>query len=133
MHAHYLQDGNKKKITRDLISTILTRKPKMSSFLEWQELKIVYKRYASLYFCCAIEVYDLLMYYRLPVYIYLKSQTKVFRNNAANLYYLLYIDKIDLLINLSINSYLKFYIHLQIKIFSFRILFFYIFFNHYFL
>lgn len=52
------QDGNKKKITRDLISTILTRKPKMSSFLEWQELKIVYKRYASLYFCCAIEPHD---------------------------------------------------------------------------
>jgi hypothetical protein len=28
----------------------------MSSFLEWQELKVVYKRYASLYFCCAVEV-----------------------------------------------------------------------------
>jgi len=52
------QDGSKKKITRDLISTILTRKPKMSSFLEWQELKVVYKRYASLYFCCAVEHSD---------------------------------------------------------------------------
>ncbi|MCL4144880.1 UNVERIFIED_CONTAM: hypothetical protein GTU68_024132 [Idotea baltica] len=51
-------DKVKKKITRELISTILTRKPKMSSFIEWKDLKIVYKRYASLYFCCAIEQED---------------------------------------------------------------------------
>jgi len=52
------QESAKKKVTRELINTILARKPKMSSFLEWQDLKIVYKRYASLYFCCAIENTD---------------------------------------------------------------------------
>ncbi|XP_001951121.2 AP-1 complex subunit sigma-2 isoform X2 [Acyrthosiphon pisum] len=51
-------DKVKKKITRELITTILARKPKMCSFLEWKELKVVYKRYASLYFCCAIEQND---------------------------------------------------------------------------
>ncbi|PAA61949.1 hypothetical protein BOX15_Mlig005946g2, partial [Macrostomum lignano] len=51
-------DKAKKKITRDLVTLILARKPKMCSFLEWKELKIVYKRYASLYFCCAIEQQD---------------------------------------------------------------------------
>lgn len=51
-------DKLKKKITRELITTILARKPKMCSFLEWRDLKIVYKRYASLYFCCAIEQED---------------------------------------------------------------------------
>lgn len=45
-------------MSRDLINVILTRKPKMSAFLEWQDYKIVYKRYASLYFCCAIENTD---------------------------------------------------------------------------
>ena len=30
----------------------------MSSFIEWNDMKIVYKRYASLYFCCAIENND---------------------------------------------------------------------------
>ena len=30
----------------------------MSSFLEWRDLKIVYKRYASLYFCCAVDQTD---------------------------------------------------------------------------
>ena len=28
----------------------------MSSFIEWKDMKIIYKRYASLYFCAAIDV-----------------------------------------------------------------------------
>lgn len=37
-------DKLKKKITRELITTILARKPKMCSFLEWKDVKVVYKR-----------------------------------------------------------------------------------------
>ncbi|XP_013784269.1 AP-1 complex subunit sigma-2-like [Limulus polyphemus] len=51
-------DKQKKKITRELLAILLARKPKMCSFLEWKDLKIVYKRYASLYFCCAIDQND---------------------------------------------------------------------------
>lgn len=51
-------DKTKKKITRELIALILSRKAKMSSFLEWKDSKIVYKRYASLYFCCSVEQED---------------------------------------------------------------------------
>ncbi|CAF95449.1 unnamed protein product [Tetraodon nigroviridis] len=43
-----LSDKEKKKITRELVQTILARKPKMCSFLEWRDLKIVYKRWARL-------------------------------------------------------------------------------------
>lgn len=43
-------DKLKKKITRELITTILARKPKMSSFLEWKDVKVVYKRYTTIYF-----------------------------------------------------------------------------------
>lgn len=39
-----LSDKERKKISRDLVQTILARKPKMCSFLEWRDLKIVYKR-----------------------------------------------------------------------------------------
>ncbi|XP_058495350.1 AP-1 complex subunit sigma-2-like isoform X6 [Solea solea] len=53
-----LSDKEKKKITRELVQTVLARKPKMCSFLEWRDLKVVYKRYASLYFCCAVENQD---------------------------------------------------------------------------
>ncbi|CAO4380035.1 hypothetical protein L5515_008327 [Caenorhabditis briggsae] len=51
-------DKQKKKICRELITQILARKPKMCAFLEYKDLKVVYKRYASLYFCCAIEQND---------------------------------------------------------------------------
>ncbi|EGD81720.1 adaptin [Salpingoeca rosetta] len=44
----------KKKVTRELITLILARKTKMSNFLEWKDMKIVYKRYASLYFAFAV-------------------------------------------------------------------------------
>lgn len=42
-----LSDKERKKISRDLVQTILARKPKMCSFLEWRDLKIVYKRCVS--------------------------------------------------------------------------------------
>lgn len=48
-------EKEKKKITRELTSTVLNRKPKMSNFLEWKDLQIVYKRYASLFFLFAID------------------------------------------------------------------------------
>ena len=39
-----ISQKDKKKITRELISTVLSRKPKMCSFLEYKDLKVVYKR-----------------------------------------------------------------------------------------
>merc|ERR1712107_141384 len=52
-------EKDKKKLTRDVISLVLARGPKMCSFIEYKDdLKIVYKRYASLFFCCAIESGD---------------------------------------------------------------------------
>ena len=51
-------ERDKKKVTRELTQVILARKPKMSNFLEWKDLQIVYKRYASLFFCFAIDKVD---------------------------------------------------------------------------
>ena len=35
------------KLTREIVTTVLSRKTKMCNILEWQDLKIVYKRYGS--------------------------------------------------------------------------------------
>lgn len=43
-----LSDKEKKKITRELVQTVLARKPKMCSFLEWRDLKVVYKRWVEM-------------------------------------------------------------------------------------
>lgn len=53
-----LSDKEKKKITREMVQIVLTRQPKTCNFIDWKDLKIVYKRYASLFFCCAIERED---------------------------------------------------------------------------
>merc|ERR1711892_237486 len=46
---------DKKKIARELTSIILQRKPKMSNFIEYRDQQVVYKRYASLFFCFACD------------------------------------------------------------------------------
>lgn len=53
-----LSEKVKKKIARDLIQLVLSRRPKHCNFIDYKDLKIVYKRYASLYFLCAIENED---------------------------------------------------------------------------
>jgi len=45
----------KKKICHDVMNKVLARKPKVSSVVDYKDMKIVYKRYVSLYFCCAID------------------------------------------------------------------------------
>ena len=49
----------KKRIIKDLTNKILTRNERtMCNFLEWRNLKVVYKRYASLFFMFAISPND---------------------------------------------------------------------------
>uniref|UniRef100_A0A669EHF6 Adaptor related protein complex 1 subunit sigma 3b n=1 Tax=Oreochromis niloticus TaxID=8128 RepID=A0A669EHF6_ORENI len=45
----------KKKIIRDMTTMVLARQPRSCNFMQWKDLKIVYKRYASLYFCLGVE------------------------------------------------------------------------------
>ncbi|XP_031393456.1 AP-1 complex subunit sigma-2 [Punica granatum] len=46
------------KVIRELSGLVLNRGPKLSNFVEWRGLKVVYKRYASLYFCMCIDPED---------------------------------------------------------------------------
>ncbi|GAA0151594.1 vesicle coat protein [Lithospermum erythrorhizon] len=46
------------KVIRELSGMILTRGPKLCNFVEWKGFKVVYKRYASLYFCMCIDQED---------------------------------------------------------------------------
>merc|ERR1712029_1318970 len=49
---------DKKKIIRDLTGLILQRKAQMCNFIEYKDMCIVYKRYASLFFCFAVDKTD---------------------------------------------------------------------------
>lgn len=46
------------RIVKEVTNMILERAPKLCNFLEWNEGKIVYKRYASLYFACMVDNSD---------------------------------------------------------------------------
>ncbi|PKA48928.1 AP-1 complex subunit sigma-1 [Apostasia shenzhenica] len=46
------------KVIRELSGVILTRGPKLCNFVEWRGFKVVYRRYASLYFCMCIDADD---------------------------------------------------------------------------
>ncbi|KTF73844.1 hypothetical protein cypCar_00023268 [Cyprinus carpio] len=66
-----LSDTQKKKISREVIQIVLARKPKMCSFLEWRDLKIVYKRYVELldkYFGSVCEL-DIIFNFEKAYYI----------------------------------------------------------------
>uniref|UniRef100_A0A3Q3KML9 AP complex mu/sigma subunit domain-containing protein n=1 Tax=Monopterus albus TaxID=43700 RepID=A0A3Q3KML9_MONAL len=53
-----LTDREKKKVIRDMMMLVLARPQRFCNFLQWRDLKIVYKRYASLYFCAALDNQD---------------------------------------------------------------------------
>ncbi|KAG9348298.1 hypothetical protein JZ751_002033 [Albula glossodonta] len=53
-----ISEREKKKIIRDMTAMVLPRTVRACNFLHWRDLKIVYKRYASLYFCCGLEDQD---------------------------------------------------------------------------
>ena len=48
--------AEKVKISHEVMGIVLPRPSTASSFLEWKDLKLVYKRYASLYFCICILI-----------------------------------------------------------------------------
>ena len=48
----------KLKIIRDITPTVLARPAKLCNFLDWKDSKLVYKRYASLYFVACVDGSD---------------------------------------------------------------------------
>jgi len=48
----------KTRAVRELTATILARPPKMCNFIEWQDKKVIYKRYASLFFIACVDKSD---------------------------------------------------------------------------
>ena len=48
----------KTRAVRELTATVLSRLPKMCNFIEWQDKKVIYKRYASLYFVACVDKDD---------------------------------------------------------------------------
>ncbi|KAJ3488359.1 hypothetical protein NLI96_g2902 [Meripilus lineatus] len=48
----------KAKIVKDVTQLVLARRTRMCNFLEYKDTKVVYRRYASLFFVCGISSAD---------------------------------------------------------------------------
>eukprot|EP01122_Echinamoeba_exundans_P014019 TRINITY_DN6264_c0_g1_i1.p2 TRINITY_DN6264_c0_g1~~TRINITY_DN6264_c0_g1_i1.p2 ORF type:complete len:156 (+),score=33.14 TRINITY_DN6264_c0_g1_i1:19-486(+) len=48
----------KLRITREIYNLVLNRPPKLCNFIEWKNYKIIYRRYASLYFITCVDADD---------------------------------------------------------------------------
>ena len=70
----------KGRITRELSSTILSRAPKMCNFVEWKDKRIVYKRYASLYFLACVDKEDNELLVLEQIHLYVEILDRYFGN-----------------------------------------------------
>ncbi|KAH0839878.1 AP complex, mu/sigma subunit [Lanmaoa asiatica] len=48
----------KAKIVKDVTQLVLARRTRMCNFLEYKDTKVVYRRYASLFFVCGVGLGD---------------------------------------------------------------------------
>jgi len=48
----------KARIIQDLTQQVLARRPRMCNVLEYKDTRVIYRRYASLFFVCGIEATD---------------------------------------------------------------------------
>ncbi|KAJ6604405.1 AP complex, mu/sigma subunit, partial [Mycena vulgaris] len=48
----------KARIIQDLTQQVLARRPRMCNVLEYKDTRVIYRRYASLFFVCGIEAGD---------------------------------------------------------------------------
>mmetsp|Transcript_14336 Transcript_14336/g.12167 ORF Transcript_14336/g.12167 Transcript_14336/m.12167 type:complete len:160 (-) Transcript_14336:224-703(-) len=57
-YSSALSTKEKVKFIKEINAMVLTRNHKLCNFIEYNEYKIVYKRYASLYFICIVNKED---------------------------------------------------------------------------
>lgn len=57
-YSHSYSTAERQRFLKEINNIVLTRSTKVCNFLDWKEFKIVYKKYASLYFICLIDQDD---------------------------------------------------------------------------
>lgn len=68
------------KMTRQIISQITNRAPKLCNVLEWQDKKVIYRKYASLYFIAGVSGYENELYMLEALHHFVESLDKLFGN-----------------------------------------------------
>lgn len=77
---HANSQKEKAKITRELTTIILARRAKMCNILEYKDMKIVYRRYASLFFVMGIDALDNGLLALEAIHRYVEQMDKLYGN-----------------------------------------------------
>ena len=70
----------KQRIVREVTSLVLSRSQKMCNFVEYKGKKIVYKRYASLFFVCLVAADDNELIILETIHHYVEVLDQLFNN-----------------------------------------------------
>ena len=57
-YSHSYTTQERQRFLKEINNIVLTRSSKVCNFLDWKEFKIVYKKYASLYFISIVDKED---------------------------------------------------------------------------
>lgn len=76
-----LQDDEKLKIKGDVHRLVASRDQKFqSNFVEFQNSKVIYRRYAGLFFCACVDDADNELFYLEAIHLFVEILDTYFRN-----------------------------------------------------
>ena len=71
---------DKGKISKEIGQLVLKRQPKLCNVVEWRDKKLVYRRYASLYFIAGVDMEDNELITLETIHLYVESLDSYFGN-----------------------------------------------------
>ncbi len=102
-----LSNKEKQKFIKEINALVLTRNSNMCNFLDYNDYKIVYKRYASLYFVTIVDKDDNELYILEIIHHYVEILDQYF-GNVCELDIIFNFNKVMLLYRLTIYQ-MKYY------------------------
>lgn len=75
-----MEDREKRRVEEEVYRLIVNREPKFTNFVEYRQYKVIYRRYAGLYFSLCVDVTDNELAYLEAVHLFVEILDHYFSN-----------------------------------------------------